>query len=114
MPTVYNVLGEKLIISSPSSDGNCSTSMGYYAVLGNEIILPIFGSQLDVVIIEECDQSSCVNYCSKNIVGLINHFIIIIIYNCYLGQQRRQFQVYVVQLFSNKSEVRTLWNFGFY
>jgi hypothetical protein len=47
---------------------NCSTSIGYYAVMGNEIILPtIFGMEADVAVItEESDQSPCSKYCSTN------------------------------------------------
>uniref|UniRef100_A0A915ETQ4 Apple domain-containing protein n=1 Tax=Ditylenchus dipsaci TaxID=166011 RepID=A0A915ETQ4_9BILA len=44
----------------------CSTSTAYYVVIGNEIILPISGSESDVTILHGVEQSKCAKYCSSN------------------------------------------------
>lgn len=42
----------------------CKTSSGYYVVVGNEIVLPISGG--DVQVYNEVEQGDCAKYCSEN------------------------------------------------
>lgn len=48
-----------------SSRRSCSTTTAYYVVIGNEIILPVTGSENDVKIYHGVEQSKCAQYCSS-------------------------------------------------
>uniref|UniRef100_A0AC34GSY9 Apple domain-containing protein n=1 Tax=Panagrolaimus sp. ES5 TaxID=591445 RepID=A0AC34GSY9_9BILA len=49
-----------------SSRRTCQTSTGYYVVIGNEIILPVSGSENDVQVFHGVEQAKCAQFCSSN------------------------------------------------
>uniref|UniRef100_A0AC35G9Y3 Apple domain-containing protein n=1 Tax=Panagrolaimus sp. PS1159 TaxID=55785 RepID=A0AC35G9Y3_9BILA len=54
-------------LSQPkSSRRSCQTSTGYYVVIGNEIILPVSGSENDVQVFHGVEQAKCAQFCSSN------------------------------------------------
>uniref|UniRef100_A0AC34QDM0 Apple domain-containing protein n=1 Tax=Panagrolaimus sp. JU765 TaxID=591449 RepID=A0AC34QDM0_9BILA len=48
-----------------TSKKGCSTSTAYYVVIGNEIVLPVTGSENDVRIFHGVEQSKCAQFCSS-------------------------------------------------
>ena len=49
-----------------TSRRTCQTSTAYYVVIGNEIILPVSGSENDVQVFHGVEQSKCAQFCSSN------------------------------------------------
>uniref|UniRef100_A0A7E4VS17 Apple domain-containing protein n=1 Tax=Panagrellus redivivus TaxID=6233 RepID=A0A7E4VS17_PANRE len=48
-----------------SSERKCMTSTGYYVVIGNEIILPVSGSESNAQVYVGVEQAKCAEYCSS-------------------------------------------------
>ncbi|KHN83785.1 hypothetical protein Tcan_13653 [Toxocara canis] len=49
-----------------SRQSQCSTSIAYYVVIGNEIVVPISSNENDAIVIQGVEQSQCTRYCSAN------------------------------------------------
>uniref|UniRef100_A0A0N5C549 Apple domain-containing protein n=1 Tax=Strongyloides papillosus TaxID=174720 RepID=A0A0N5C549_STREA len=60
------ILMEKMnmLKSSEKIDKKCSTTIGYYVVIGNQVILPMQSNTKDVITFQGIEQSKCGKICS--------------------------------------------------